>query len=133
MAAGSSVGSRGGKSGTGGGRAGAEVVTASSGAARFRTRIFLRSFSGLAVGRGGSAIRVGSGGTRVPVSSLGGGSGAGSVEGVVEDDGKLTMNVNGGGDLDGRRGSLRREALEMKDRLVLERELTMASSDAHKD
>jgi hypothetical protein len=59
VAAGSSVGSRGGKSGTGGGGAGAEVLTASSGAARFRARKFRRSFSGLAFGRGGSAIRVG--------------------------------------------------------------------------
>ncbi len=70
------------------------------------------------------------------MSSLapGGGSGAGSVEGVVEEDGKLTMNVNGGGDLDGHRRSLRREApLEMKDRLGLETERTMASSDEHKD
>ncbi len=116
VAAGASVGCTGGESGTGGGGveaevvtassesgAGgveAEVVTASSGAARRRARKLRRSFSGLAFGRGGSAIRVGPGGARMPVSSLGGGSGAGSVEEVVEDDGKLTMSVNGGGDLE---------------------------------
>jgi hypothetical protein len=112
------------------------VVASTSGVVRCRMRKMRRSLAGLVVGRGGSAILVGSGGMGAPGSSVEGGSGASSVEGFVPDDGKLTMSVSGGGDLELRRSSLRRGCpadLEMRVRPGLETERTMASSDAHKD
>jgi hypothetical protein len=68
----------------------------------------------------------------VPAPRVGGGGGVGSVDEVDEDGGKLMLNViGGGGDLDGRRRSLRREALlTMVGRRALLTQRTMASSEA---
>ncbi len=117
--------------------AGAVVAAATSGVARSRLRKLRRSLGCLKeVGRAWAETLAVSNGMGAPGSGVEEGRGASSNVGFVPDDGKFTMNVSGGRDLEWRLGSLRRGSPEDFDRRGspgLETERTMASSDEQKD